>query len=366
MKHEKFSIQYPPVHINTEKTSILYFDSIKELTEKLFFENQNVLFISDETIAALPSLKDFFESLPKERTLILPAGEEHKTIENVLVILERAMELSMTRASCFIGIGGGVISDMVAFAASLFKRGAKLALVPTTLLAMVDAAIGGKTGCDFKGYKNCIGSFYPASELYISPEFVQTQSEKEYFSGLAEVFKTGLLFSEKLVLLMQEEKDAILSRENKLLMNLIKRCAQAKAQVVEKDLTEKNIRMWLNLGHSFGHALESVLGLGTISHGEAVAWGISRAIALSESLGFCEKSYKDEVFAMLKLYNWSTDAIHSKCLELAIEKPGEKILQAMKQDKKNLSSNIRLVLQRGINESFVEQVNEEKILSVLS
>ena len=157
----------------------------------------------------------------------------------------------------------------------------------------------GKTGCDFKAIK-IVWDLYPASKLYISPEFIQSQSENEFRSGLAEALKTGLLFSEKLVLVMKDEKDALLNREQRLLMNIIKRCAQAKAQVVEKDLTEKNIRMWLNLGHTFAHALETVLGLGTISHGEAVAWGISRAIALSESIGLCESEYREEVFPFSK------------------------------------------------------------------
>ncbi|HPM05888.1 MAG TPA: 3-dehydroquinate synthase family protein [Treponemataceae bacterium] len=366
MKHETFDIHYPPIQLGCEKTSILYFETIQELTKKLKENIDNALIVTDDVVFNIPGLKDFFAGIPTETCLVLPAGEKYKTIETVLSILERAMKLSLTRKSLFVGIGGGVITDLLAFAASIFKRGARLELVPTTLLAMVDAAIGGKTGCDFKGYKNSLGTFYPASKLYISPEFIQSQSEDEFRSGLAEVFKTGLLFSEKLVLLMQDEKDALLNRDQRLLMNIIKRCAQAKAQVVEKDLTEKNIRMWLNLGHTFAHALETVLGLGTISHGEAVAWGISRAIALSESIGLCAAEYQEEVFSMLKAYNWSTDKIHPKCIELKIENCSEKLIEAMKQDKKNIDSNISFVLQRGINDSIIEKISEDKIRSILS
>lgn len=366
MKHEPFIIQYPPVQINTDKTSILFFDTIDGLVEKLFVSAENALVITDEIVYKLPSLQNFFEKIPKSHCLVLASGEINKTIETVLLILEKAMELSLTRNSLFLGIGGGVITDLVAFAASLYKRGANLELVPTTLLAMVDAAIGGKTGCDFQGYKNSIGSFYPASKLYIAPELIKTQSEKEYLSGLAEVLKTGLLFSEKLVHLMKDEKDALLKRDNNLLMNIVKRCVQAKAQVVEKDLTEKNIRMLLNLGHTFGHALESILGLGLISHGEAVAWGISRAIALSEHLGLCEREYREDVFAILKLYNWSTANIHPQCLEKGLQNCAEKLIDAMKQDKKNQDSNISFVLQKGINDSLVEKIDLEKILAVLS
>ena len=142
MKHETFDIHYPPIQLGCEKTSILYFDTIQELTEKLKENTSNALIVTDDVVFHLPSLKDFFESIPTEACLVLPAGEKYKTIETVLTILERAMKLSLTRKSLFVGIGGGVITDLLAFAASIFKRGARLELVPTTLLAMVDAAIG--------------------------------------------------------------------------------------------------------------------------------------------------------------------------------------------------------------------------------
>ncbi len=269
----------------------------------------------------------------------------------------------MQRNTTFVGIGGGVVCDMTAFASSIFKRGAKLELIPTTLLAMADASIGGKTGCDFANYKNMIGSFYPANRLHYCADFVQSQSEKEYLSGLAEVVKTAMLYDEELYNLLKNEKDGVLARDMSIVSDMVYRCAKAKAAIVEQDLTEKNIRMQLNLGHTFGHALESIAGLGTITHGEAVAWGMSRALALSVNLGLATEEYKTEIFAVLENYGYCTKQIHDVVKNE--EKVGEKILAAMKKDKKNSSTTVRFVLQKALCNTEILEVEDSAILEII-
>lgn len=345
----------------------------------------NRIFVTDSTIITLPALKMLAKEFsiseqalsagipPRsvfrkgDNTLvILGAGESYKTIENVLFIIQTALESGLQRSSVFVGIGGGVICDMTAFASSIFKRGAKLELVPTTLLAMVDAAVGGKTGCDFDNFKNMIGTFYPAKRLHVFSDFLQTLPPEEYRSGLAETLKTALLYAPKLFHIMQNQKDEVLARETDLVRQIIRRCVIAKASIVEKDLTETGLRMQLNLGHTFAHALETTAGLGAIPHGDAVAWGIGRALELSVNLGLCDQEYKDEVDQVLESYGWCKTAYHP-VLEGKVSPEDANIilLSAMKKDKKNSSASVRFVLQREINSTVIQEVPDHEILAVL-
>ena len=388
MTQDIFTIQYPQISVGTEKTDILFYNS-SELDSLMSFlspnDGLNRIFVTDSTIISLPSLKvlakDFLISAETLSTgipprsvfrkgnntlVILGAGESHKTIENVLFIIQTALESGLQRSSVFVGIGGGVICDMTAFASSIFKRGAKLELVPTTLLAMVDAAVGGKTGCDFDSFKNMIGTFYPAKRLHVFSDFLQTLPPEEYRSGLAETLKTALLYAPKLFHIMQNQKDEVLARETDLVRQIIRRCVIAKASIVEKDLTETGLRMQLNLGHTFAHALETTAGLGAIPHGDAVAWGIGRALQLSVNLGLCEEEYRQEVDQVLESYGWCRTAYHP-VLEgkFSPEEAGDVLLSAMKKDKKNSNATVRFILQREINSTVIQEVPDDKILAVL-
>ena len=399
MNTSRFTIRYKAVHPGTNCTELFFYGSIEQALQNAGNMKQNAaslkqrrLYITDEQVASLRPVKSFLQKQKEEGApvCIVKAGEEHKSIDSVLEIVKTALDNNLNRSSIFVGIGGGVVCDMSAFAASVFKRGALLELIPTTLLAMVDAAIGGKTGCDFGDYKNMIGSFYPAGKLHIAPEFTQSLSDTEFRSGLAEVLKTALLYDKKLFRLLQEKKEEVLRREAEIINLIVRVCTCAKARTVQKDLTERGIRMHLNLGHTFGHALETLAGLGTISHGEAVAWGIGRAIALSEKLELCPSSYKEEVFQALQNYGWSCEHIHP-VLHTALKKarqavplakdspttttdgsagpaadsPTEALLQAMKKDKKNSSNTVRLILQKSIESSVIREVEDEYIRTVL-
>lgn len=327
------------------------------------------LYVADTNTAPLLVQAKHFN--PDAPIIVIPAGEAHKTLESVQKILEAALSAGLARDSLFVGFGGGVITDMTAFAASLYMRGANVELVPTTLLAMADAAVGGKTGVDFLETKNCVGTFFPARKIHISVDCLSTLSESEFRSGLAEVMKTALLYAPKLFQILAEKKDMILARDPALLLEIVKRCVQAKAHVVERDLHENGERMFLNLGHTFGHALESLSGFGTVTHGDAVAWGIARALALGKQLGITDPFYIDEVYPVLEAYGWQTQAVHSSCLSspvlagLTQEEIAQKLLQHMKRDKKKRAGEIRFILQREINSTLVMTVPDSEVLAVL-
>lgn len=390
MTFEEKEIIYPPVHPGTDRTFIRFYDGETDLNSIFCAaEKENLpqrIFVTDTNVAALPFMLpfiDFFRgenfSHPKieegfvgkrgrDILLILGAGEPYKTIESVLAIVRAALENNARRSAVFVGIGGGVITDMTAFAASIFKRGASCELIPTTLLSMVDAAIGGKTGCDFDSYKNMIGSFFPAQKIHICPLFIETLPQNEYKSGMAEVIKTALLYSPELFEKLERFPGILSDRKNPLISEAIKICVNAKAKVVEQDLTEKNIRMQLNFGHTFGHALESMAGLGAVSHGDGVAWGMARAMDLSWRAGLCAKEYCQRVKDCLSSFGWETGAVHSEMKKKyeSDEEIARVLLSAMKKDKKNSSDKVRLILQSDIGKTVITEVSEPEILSVLS
>ena len=365
MTTDLFSIKYQLVPHGTEETKILFYNTIFQIFENLLQGNSENVICTDSNVANLASVKDFLEKAKAldAQIVIIPAGEENKTIESVLKIVKSALEKSFSRNCRFIAIGGGVISDMTAFASSLYKRGAKLEIVPTTLLSMADACIGGKTGCDFDNYKNMIGTFYPASKLHFCTDFILSLNETEYLSGLAEVIKTSMLYAPKLFQILKTEHEKIKAKDKEQLYQIVKRCVLAKSSIVEKDISETGLRKQLNLGHTFGHALESVAGFGKISHGQAVAWGISRAIELSCKLGLCEEDYKTDVFELLNIYGYSTENLPKIIAEK--DNVQENLIKAMKQDKKNDSNGITFVLQREMNLTLIETVAEKDILAVL-
>ena len=389
MQFEEKDIAYPPVHPGTDRTFIRFYGGEPDLNS-IFYSSEEEnspqrIFVTDTNVASLKQMQPFVNffrgenysqtkiengfigTRGKDVLLILGSGEPFKTIESVLAICKAAIDSNAKRSAVFTGIGGGVITDMTAFAASIFKRGATCELVPTTLLSMVDAAIGGKTGCDFDSYKNMIGSFFPAQKIHIIPSFIQSLPENEFRSGMAEVVKTALLYSKELFEKLASKPEILQNRKDPLVEEMIKICVNAKAAVVEQDLTEKNIRMQLNLGHTFGHALETRAGLGKVSHGDAVAWGIARAAELSKKIGLCTENYVQTVKSALSSFGWETQPMHSSLNgKFASEKEAAlSLFEAMKKDKKNASNKVRFVLQEDVGETVITEVDEKDVLSVL-
>lgn len=287
---------------------------------------------------------------------VLPAGETSKSWAQLELLLRGMLEADLTRAGQAVAVGGGVVCDIGALAASLYMRGCTLLLVPTSLLAMVDAAVGGKTGIDFGGYKNMVGTFYPASEVRICIDTLATLSEREYRSGLAEVIKTAMLGDEALLDRLERDRALIDARDPDLLAEVVWACVEVKGEFVEADLTEGGVRAFLNLGHTFAHALESVAGLGTWTHGEAVAWGLARAMELGERRGTTDPAYAARVLALLERYGYAIDPVP----ELT-----DRVVEAMRRDKKRRGDTIRFILQEDIGRTVITPVETRLVESVL-
>ncbi|MFP4374301.1 MAG: 3-dehydroquinate synthase family protein [Spirochaetaceae bacterium] len=293
---------------------------------------------------------------PGRGDIVLPAGEHAKEWSSVELIIDEALKRELGRDAVFVGVGGGVVTDVTAFAASVYLRGVELELLPTTLLAMVDAAFGGKTGVNYGGYKNMVGTFYPASSLRIYIECLNSLSEREFMSGLAEVIKAALLGDEELLSFLHDERERVLARIPEAMEYIVDRAIGVKAHVVEQDLLETGVRAILNLGHTFAHALESVAGFGRWSHGAAVAWGIARALETGERLGLTPGEYADSVRSLIESYGYDTGATGEDV---------DALLSAMRRDKKRRGGRLNLVLQEGIGWTNVQEAPEALVREVL-
>jgi 3-dehydroquinate synthase len=290
-----------------------------------------------------------------DRWVAIPAGETAKTWQSVESVLKGCADLGLGRDDWVIGVGGGVVCDVASFAASLYMRGCGLQLVPTTLLAMVDASLGGKTGIDFLGFKNLVGSFYPAGRICIDVSFLRSLPEREYNSGLAEVIKTAIIGDEELFSLLEGSQREIQAREPAIVEEVIRRCLSVKGAIVQEDPREAGHRAVLNLGHTFGHALESATGFSGCTHGEAVAWGIGRSLAAGTRLGVTEPRFRERVEAVLRLYGFRLEA-GTGYGELA---------PAFQRDKKKRLGRVRLVIPRGLRDVVLQEVSPEDLAAVL-
>ncbi|MCF7915358.1 MAG: 3-dehydroquinate synthase [Spirochaetaceae bacterium] len=287
---------------------------------------------------------------------VLPAGEQFKNSDSLLKLAEWALSLGASRETTFIAVGGGVVCDITAFLASMYMRGGPVILVPTTLLAMVDAALGGKTGIDFQGYKNILGSFHPAEEIRVFPEVLQSLPESEYLSGLGEVIKHALLRDSELLELLQNRKSDIDRRDPKVLEEIIFKSQLVKQWYIEQDPYDQDIRGHLNLGHTFAHALESISGFSEWSHGQAVAWGIGRAMHLGLVLGLTSQEYADQVSALLHMYGYRLNPV---------PQDAELLLSAMQKDKKKKDGQVRFILQSGHGCTSYQTASSEAVLQSL-
>jgi 3-dehydroquinate synthase len=291
------------------------------------------------------------------RAVVLPAGETAKAWRWAEKILAFALEAGLGRDGRMVGIGGGVVCDLTAFAASLYMRGCRLALVPTTLLAMVDAALGGKSALNLGRAKNLIGTFYPAEELVIWIPALATLPADELRSGLAEAIKTALLGDPDLLALLASRRAELLRGDPGALAQTVRRCLAVKGRIVENDLRESGERAALNLGHTFAHALESATGFRRYRHGEAVAWGLGRALELGVALGVTDRALAAEVTALLAAYGFR--------LGRPAGLSARTLLRAMRADKKRRGGGLRFVLLREVGSPEVRAVGEEPVLAAL-
>ncbi len=346
------------------------------IAKRLSGEGENTLFVFDENTYRLFGPGERFGE--GKRCVVLSPGESSKRWGSVRLILESAVKIGLDRSGTVVGVGGGVVGDLAGFAASVYMRGCSLVLVPTTLLAMVDASLGGKTGFDFMGFKNMIGSFYPASEIFVDVRSLEFLPQREYLCGIAEVIKTAMLGDAELFSILENKRRAIVAREVDVVKEIVRRSVMVKGKIVEEDPRESGKRAWLNLGHTFGHALEAVNAFKGINHGEAVAWGLAKAMRLGVKLGITDNDYANRVIRLLESYGFVSEFRGAKGGYGDVRATGEDgnlsavafdprgIIRAMYGDKKKKGGKLRFVLQRNLCDNLiVEGVNEGAIWEIL-
>jgi 3-dehydroquinate synthase len=295
---------------------------------------QNPILVTDHNIAQFhterlnTSLKNAgFDS----KTIIIPAGEAYKNLETISGLWKSFLENGLDRKSTVLAFGGGVIGDMTGFAASTYMRGIQWVCVPTTLLSMVDASLGGKTGFDLPQGKNLIGSFYPPRLVLADPEILKTLPEAEFISGLAEVVKHGIISDPELFDLCARGVDCVKDD----LDQIVKRAMAVKIKIIEEDPYEKGFRAALNLGHTVGHAVELVSKF-QLRHGEAVAIGMLAEAKLAERLTVATKGLSDKIADTLSVLGLP--------IHIPQNLPRGEIIKTMRADKKKNAKAIRFAL----------------------
>ncbi|UBO73222.1 3-dehydroquinate synthase [Aeromonas rivuli] len=290
--------------------------------------------------------------------LILPDGEAHKTLATFERIMSALLETNHGRDTTLIALGGGVIGDVVGFAAASFQRGIPFIQVPTTLLSQVDSSVGGKTAVNHPLGKNMIGAFYQPKLVVIDTECLQTLSEREFASGMAEVIKYGIIWDADFFSWLEQNMPRLQRQDPVALAYAIKRCCEIKAEVVAEDETEHGVRALLNLGHTFGHAIEAEQGYGNWLHGEAVAAGMMQAAATARLRGQVSAEQQERIRALLL------------AAKLPVKGPADMnfdaYLRHMRRDKKVLAGKLRLVLPVGIGHAeVVADVSDAQLQSVI-
>ncbi|KAJ3692806.1 hypothetical protein LUZ60_011901 [Juncus effusus] len=306
---------------------------------------KRVLVVTNTTIAPL-----YLEKVTKALThgknnqvsvesVILPDGEQFKNMETLMKVFDKAVETRLDRKCTFVALGGGVIGDMCGFAAAAFLRGVNFIQIPTTLMAMVDSSVGGKTGINHPLGKNLIGAFYQPQCVLVDTDTLNTLPDRELASGVAEVIKYGLIRDAEFFEWQENNMHALLARDPSALAYAIKRSCENKAEVVSLDEKESGLRATLNLGHTFGHAIETQAGYGQWLHGEAVAAGMVMAVDMSYRLGWIDETILKRTIEILKQSN------------LPISPPDmmtvDKFKNTMAVDKKVADGLLRLILLKG-------------------
>lgn len=307
-------------------------DSIED-----FFDDRKYFLITNTTLEKLyPNVVKKFD---KNRVIIIKDGEKYKNFKTYTQIINKLLKEKIERKDCIVAFGGGVVGDLAGFCASSVLRGVKLIQMPTTLLAMCDSSIGGKTGFNSQYGKNLIGSFYLASKVLIDSCFLNTLNEYEYKCGLGEIVKYALIEKSSkndvdynLLDLLSKYQSLDIKNE---MDYIIKACAHLKARVVELDRLEGNLRKILNFGHTYAHAIETLSNYKKFSHGEAVAWGIKCASRLSYNLGIIDNDYYSRIDYLLNKFQLINKEIKFK---------KEDIVELMKQDKKVENQKINLLV----------------------
>lgn len=305
-----------------------------------------VMVVSNETVAPL-YLERVRDALPQRRvaSACLPDGEQEKRLESMLPIVDTLLTHGFSRDCEIIALGGGVIGDLAGFVAATYQRGVGYVQIPTTLLAMVDSSVGGKTGVNHPRGKNMIGAFHQPRAVIADLQALETLPLRELRAGMAEVIKYALLGDPDFIDWLERHIDAAMARDPEALADIVERCCRHKAAIVAADEREAGQRALLNLGHTFGHAIESAKGYGDWLHGEAIAAGMCMAARLSARLGWIPPADRDRAIALIARAGLPS--------EPPADITPETFRSFMARDKKNRHGEQRLVLLRALGDAIV-------------
>lgn len=291
--------------------------------------------------------------------VLLPDGEQYKTLDSLNLIFTALLKANHGRDTTIVALGGGVIGDLAGYAAASYQRGVRFIQIPTTLLAQVDSSVGGKTAVNHELGKNMIGAFYQPIAVIVDTLTLNTLPKREVNAGLAEVIKYGAILDFIFFQWLEQHIDDLVALEQNALQQCIARCCQLKADIVARDETEKGDRALLNLGHTFGHAIETHLGYGNWLHGEAVATGCMMAAALSEKLGDLtphDVARLEKLLVRANLPTVSPDGMTA-----------QDYLPLMMRDKKVLNGKLRLVLLKALGQAYVAtDVPQEQVIEAIN
>jgi len=309
-------------------------------------KGRQVLIVTNETVAPI-YLDDVMSALTDYQvdTVILPDGEKYKDLDTLNMIFDELLDRRHNRTTTLIALGGGVVGDMTGFAAATYQRGVNFIQVPTTLLSQVDSSVGGKTAVNHPLGKNMIGAFHQPQAVIADTDTLETLPLREMAAGMAEVIKYGLISDSEFYAWLQDNVAGLMSGDDESLAEAIYRSCENKASVVAQDEREGGIRATLNLGHTFGHAIEAHQGYGKWLHGEAVGAGMMMAADLSRRLGYLSEKDEHDLLRLLQ-------AAH-----LPVKGPRDMscddYISRMAVDKKVLDGALRLVLLKGIGEAYI-------------
>ena len=308
-----------------------FFEKIKKLGSRFVLITDSIV----EKLHAKEVLYEFEKHNLTTSLIVIPEGEKDKTRETKAHIEDQLLALKMGRDTVLIALGGGVVSDIIGFVASTYCRGIPYVILPTTLLSMVDASIGGKTAVNAGPYKNMIGSFYPPKMIGMDLQFLTTLPENQWRNGIAEIIKYGLISSDKIIDMLREKFSLWEQRDHSLISELILQSIEIKCRIVEEDPKEKGLRRILNFGHTIGHGIESLENY-TIGHGDAIAIGMYMESFLSMKLGYLSANDVERLEELLLKCGFS--------LKLSSKITLESLQAVMTLDKKSVSQSARFVL----------------------
>jgi len=348
------------VHYNNQPIyDILLENSYAQLLEELNelgTDNLKICIVSDTNVSKL-YLEELIHIVKNHgqvvETFVFKAGEDSKNLDTVYSLYDHLIQAKFDRKDLLIALGGGVVGDLTGYAAATYLRGIGFIQIPTSLLAMVDSSIGGKTGVDFHSYKNMIGAFHQPASVYINLSTLTSLSSNQYNAGLGEIIKHGLIKDANYYQWLKEHNNEIKSREVHVMKEMVYRSCMIKREVVEKDPKELSDRALLNFGHTIGHAVEKLMNF-KLLHGECVAIGMAAACYISYKRGYLLKEELEDIITCINSF------------DLPVKVSGlnpEEIFQATTHDKKMESGKIKFILLSKIGKAFIDtSVTKEEIM----